>query len=167
LETVHRPFLWAIREGSATESLPPAFRSGNLAPETGLVVAWAPQRRVLEHSSVGVFVSHCGWNSLLESVWSGIPVVGCPRIAEQNLNLWLLQEWGIGVSGVNTITGGKGSVRHATLAAAVRRATHPSLWSELRERAAGLAAAARAAVSPSGSSTQTFQKFVRELLQTS
>ena len=89
LEAVGWPFLWVIRQGSATESLPENFRPGLLPMEKGLIVSWAPQRQVLEHRSIGAFVTHCGWNSSLESQWNGVPMVGCPRMAEQNTNLWL------------------------------------------------------------------------------
>jgi hypothetical protein len=85
LDAVGQPFLWALRKGSATGSLPESFGSGK-----GLVVPWAPQRQVLAHESVAAFVSHCGWNSVLESMWSAVPIVACPRLAEQNTNMWLL-----------------------------------------------------------------------------
>ena len=172
LEIVGRPFLWAIRDGSAIESLPESFRSGSLPAEKGLIVSWAPQRHVLEHKSVGVFVSHCGWNSTLESAWSGVPMVGCPRVSEQNTNMWLAQEWGIGVPGVDTMMGGVGSLRSATLTQALEHImgtpgidTHEGLYGvQLRKNAVEVTATARAAVSPSGASIQAFQEFVKDLL---
>jgi UDP:flavonoid glycosyltransferase YjiC (YdhE family) len=51
-----------------------------------MVCGWAPQIQVLAHRSVGGFVSHCGWNSILESLWYGVPVVTWPMYAEQQLN---------------------------------------------------------------------------------
>jgi UDP:flavonoid glycosyltransferase YjiC (YdhE family) len=162
LDAMGQPFLWALRKGSATESLPENFGSGK-----GLLVSWAPQRQVLGHKSVAAFVSHCGWNSVLESMWSGIPIVACPRVAEQNTNMWLLQEWGVGVAGVDTIMGGIGSIRSATLARALHDVmSTSSRAASLRRRAAEMAAAAHAAVSPSGSSSKAFQVFVNELLLT-
>ena len=135
-------------------------------------MSWAPQRHVLEHGSVGAFVSHCGWNSLLESIWNGVPVVGCPRMAEQNTNMWLAQEWGIGVAGVDTMMGGKGSVQSATLIQALRRVMGtPGIDNneelsrdDLRKKVAEVTLAAHAAMSPSGTSTKAFQEFVSELL---
>ena len=172
LEAFGRPFLWAIRDGSAIESLPLSFRSGNLPNEKGLIVSWAPQRHVLGHGSVGAFVSHCGWNSMLESIWNGVPVVVCPRLAEQNTNMWLAQEWGIGVAGVDTMMGGVGSLRSATLTQALEHImgtpgidTHEGLYGvQLRKNAVEVTATARAAVSPSGASIQAFQEFVKDLL---
>ncbi|OWM79602.1 UDP-glycosyltransferase 88B1-like [Punica granatum] len=55
--------------------------------ERGLVVnSWAPQVAVLNHSSVGGFVTHCGWNSVLEAVYAGVPMLAWPLYAEQKLN---------------------------------------------------------------------------------
>ncbi|EFJ19193.1 hypothetical protein SELMODRAFT_111636, partial [Selaginella moellendorffii] len=58
----------------------------------GLVVSWAPQREVLAHRAVAGFVSHCGWNSVLESVSSGVPIICWPRIYEQGLNRKIMAE---------------------------------------------------------------------------
>ncbi|XP_039786644.1 UDP-glycosyltransferase 72B1-like [Panicum virgatum] len=59
----------------------------------GLVVAsWAPQVRVLSHPATAVFVSHCGWNSTLESVASGVPMVAWPLHTEQRTNAAVLSE---------------------------------------------------------------------------
>jgi hypothetical protein len=61
--------------------------------ERGLVVkTWAPQVAVLNHDSVGGFVTHCGWNSVLEAVCAGVPMVAWPLYAEQKLNRVILVE---------------------------------------------------------------------------
>ncbi|KAL7259384.1 hypothetical protein ACSBR1_005309 [Camellia fascicularis] len=52
----------------------------------GMVCEWAPQTAVLGHAAVGGFVSHCGWNSILESLWFGVPIVTWPIYAEQQKN---------------------------------------------------------------------------------
>ncbi|KAL7239305.1 hypothetical protein ACSBR2_005249 [Camellia fascicularis] len=52
----------------------------------GMVCGWAPQTTVLGHAAVGGFVSHCGWNSILESLWVGVPIVTWPMYAEQQMN---------------------------------------------------------------------------------
>ncbi|KAL5541257.1 hypothetical protein UlMin_042479 [Ulmus minor] len=59
--------------------------------EVGLVVpSWAPQVRVLSHGSTGGFLSHCGWNSTLESIVNGVPMIAWPLYAEQKMNAVLL-----------------------------------------------------------------------------
>ncbi|KAI4969585.1 hypothetical protein ZWY2020_000499 [Hordeum vulgare] len=55
-----------------------------------LVPLWAPQVEILNHAAVGGFVSHCGWNSTLESVAAGVPMVAWPLYAEQRLNAVML-----------------------------------------------------------------------------
>jgi UDP:flavonoid glycosyltransferase YjiC (YdhE family) len=47
---------------------------------------WVPQRRILNHVAIGGFVTHCGWNSILESVCAGIPMLTWPFWADQNMN---------------------------------------------------------------------------------
>jgi UDP:flavonoid glycosyltransferase YjiC (YdhE family) len=61
--------------------------------ERGLVVkSWAPQVAVLNHESVGGFVTHCGWNSVLEALSAGVPMVAWPLYAGQRLNRVILVE---------------------------------------------------------------------------
>ncbi|KAJ0803151.1 putative anthocyanidin 3-O-glucosyltransferase [Helianthus annuus] len=64
----------------------------------GKVIGWAPQVALLAHSAVGGFVSHCGWNSLLESIWFGVPVATWPVYAEQQMNAFeMVVELGLSV----------------------------------------------------------------------
>ncbi|KAL3752331.1 hypothetical protein ACJRO7_013048 [Eucalyptus globulus] len=61
--------------------------------ERGMVVkSWAPQIQVLSHQSVGGFVTHCGWNSIIEAVHAGVPMVAWPLYAEQKVNRAFLVE---------------------------------------------------------------------------
>ncbi|KAJ1294504.1 hypothetical protein BS78_01G151400 [Paspalum vaginatum] len=79
------------------EWLPERFEARARAGNRGLVVrGWAPQVRILAHGATGAFLSHCGWNSVLESMAHGVPVVGWPLAAEQFYNVWMLaEEWGV------------------------------------------------------------------------
>ncbi|KAL1552836.1 UDP-glycosyltransferase 88B1-like [Salvia divinorum] len=100
LERSGRRFLWVVRsppsedksrrflkppEPDWEELLPAGFveRTG----ERGLVVkSWAPKVAVLNHAAVGGFVTHCGWNSILEAVCAGVPMAAWPMYAEQHFN---------------------------------------------------------------------------------
>ncbi|XVF46713.1 hypothetical protein PTKIN_Ptkin03bG0050100 [Pterospermum kingtungense] len=62
----------------------------------GMICEWAPQVEVLAHKAIGGFVSHCGWNSILESLWYGVPIVTWPMYAEQQLNAFkMVKELGL------------------------------------------------------------------------
>lgn len=96
------PFLWVLRPDvmmGESGSLPDEFIKET--KDRGLIVSWCPQDQVLGHPSVGVFLTHCGWNSLVEGVCeSGVPVICWPFFAEQQTNCryaCLDDEWGIGV----------------------------------------------------------------------
>lgn len=100
LEQSEQRFLWVVRtelEGSDSveekpslnELLPEGFLERT--KEKGYVVRdWAPQMEILSHHSVGGFVTHCGWNSMLEAVSEGVPMVAWPLYAEQKLNRVLM-----------------------------------------------------------------------------
>ncbi|TMW83836.1 hypothetical protein EJD97_000630 [Solanum chilense] len=87
-------FLWSIRPPVDAETtkleeiLPERFlqRTKN----RGIVCGWAPQVDILAHKATGAFVSHCGWNSTIESVWHGVPIVAWPLYAEQHINAFQL-----------------------------------------------------------------------------
>ncbi|CAM0881747.1 unnamed protein product [Alopecurus aequalis] len=65
----------------------------------GLVVPlWAPQVEILNHRAVGGFLSHCGWNSSLESAAAGVPMVAWPLFAEQRVNAVMLSSERVGLA---------------------------------------------------------------------
>ena len=89
--------------------------------ENGLVVEWCDQVRVLAHAAVGCFVTHCGWNSVAESVASGVPMVGVPKVSEQSMNARLVERgWRVGVRA--RVDGG-GVLRAAELRRCVEEVT--------------------------------------------
>lgn len=65
---------------------------------SGRIVYWAPQTQVLAHDSVGVFVTHCGSNSVTESLSSGVPMICRPFFGDQGVAARVIQDlWEIGV----------------------------------------------------------------------
>lgn len=94
-------FLWAIRpdliwDENGPGAMPEELRAGGM--EMGRIVGWAPQEEVLAHDAVGGFLTHCGWNSVLESICAGKPMICRPMVAEQQVNGRCVSEmWGLGV----------------------------------------------------------------------
>ncbi|MCD9638856.1 hypothetical protein HAX54_023016 [Datura stramonium] len=100
-----RPFLWVRRKGEEEEE--ENFEYDDVVDEKlGLIVPWCSQMEVLFHKSIGCFVTHCGWNSTLESMVSGVPIVGCPQFSDQTTNAKMVEEvWGIGVRANKEVEG--------------------------------------------------------------
>jgi UDP:flavonoid glycosyltransferase YjiC (YdhE family) len=100
LKATGRPYLGVWRE-VAEEGTPLDGTSGGGGAadgRQGMVVEWCDQTRVLSHPAVGCFVTHCGWNSALESIASGLPIVAMPQWTDQPTVAWLVQECaGVGV----------------------------------------------------------------------
>ena len=67
--------------------------------QMGMMVPWCSQVEVLSHPSLGCFVTHCGWNSTLESLVLGVPMVAFPQRSDQGTNAKLIEDvWKTGVS---------------------------------------------------------------------
>ena len=93
-----RPFLWVIRGNGEGEKKDDKLSCIEELEQQGMIVPWCSQVEVLSHPSVGCFVTHCGWNSTLESLASGVPVVGFPQWADQNTNAKLVEDvWKTGI----------------------------------------------------------------------
>uniref|UniRef100_UPI00325C34B6 glycosyltransferase n=1 Tax=Siraitia grosvenorii TaxID=190515 RepID=UPI00325C34B6 len=102
LEASEVNFIWVVRfpQGDNTSGIEDALPKGFLerAGERGMVVkGWAPQAKILKHWSTGGFVSHCGWNSVMESMMFGVPIIGVPMHVDQPFNAGLVEEAGVGV----------------------------------------------------------------------
>ncbi|KAL8493261.1 hypothetical protein ACS0TY_024468 [Phlomoides rotata] len=152
LEACKFPFLWSLKD-QARGSLPDGFLERTTS--FGKIVSWAPQLQVLAHGSVGVFVTHCGWNSIVESISSGVPMICRPFFGDQKLNSRMVQDsWKIGLR----IEGGVFSKSGAM------EALHSIMTgvegNRIRENVNLLKEEARIAVEPEGSSSKNFEKLL-------
>ncbi|KAL3628431.1 hypothetical protein CASFOL_027477 [Castilleja foliolosa] len=88
LEASNRPFIWVIRNSSDEfKTWLKEEKFEERVKERGLLIhGWAPQVLILSHSSVGGFLTHCGWNSTLEGITSGLPLMTWPLFADQFFN---------------------------------------------------------------------------------
>uniref|UniRef100_A0A2N9G0P8 Uncharacterized protein n=1 Tax=Fagus sylvatica TaxID=28930 RepID=A0A2N9G0P8_FAGSY len=119
LELSQQRFIWVLRSPNKIDELPDGFlaRTHNL----GLVVTqWAPQSEILGHPSTGGFLSHCGWNSSLESILNGVPMIAWPLYAEQKMNAAMLTEE-LGVAVRPKIAPTKGIVAREEIEMMVRK----------------------------------------------
>ncbi|KAL8090292.1 hypothetical protein AgCh_039677 [Apium graveolens] len=100
LELSKLNFIWVVRfhcedNMKLEEALPLGFH--DKVGERGLVMeGWAPQAKILRHSSTGGFVSHCGWSSIMESMMFGVPVIAMPMHIDQPYNALVVKEVGVG-----------------------------------------------------------------------
>lgn len=94
------PFLWIVRpdvvKGKNSATLSDKFLEAT--KDRGMIAQWCPQEKVLAHPSVGAFLTHSGWNSTLEGICGGVPMLCWPFFAEQQVNCrYACTTWGIGL----------------------------------------------------------------------
>ncbi|KAG9456015.1 hypothetical protein H6P81_000523 [Aristolochia fimbriata] len=150
LEASGARFVWSMKD-AARVHLPDGFLERTKG--RGLVVPWAPQAAMLAHAATGAFVTHCGWNSVLESVAGGVPMICRPIFVDQTMNARAVTDvWRIGVAAEG---GAFGKCLSLVLDGEEGK--------EMRRRAVALKETARSAVGDGGSSSKNFGALV-ELL---
>lgn len=165
-------FLWVIRappsEDQADQFLPPPEPDLNSLLPVGFMdrtkgrgfvaKSWAPQIDILGHEAVGGFVTHCGWNSTLEAVCAGVPLVAWPLYAEQRFNKILL------VEEIKIALPLNGSDDWFISSDEIERRVKQIIGSEegeaVRERVLKLSAEAKAALGEGGTSKMALAKLV-------
>lgn len=149
LEDSNVPFIWSLRE-KLKVYLPDGFE--DRANSNGLVVPWVPQIDVLAHCAVGVFVTHGGWNSILESIAGGVPLIVKPFLGDNRLNGRMVEDvWEIGVSVENGVLTKNGIMSSLDLVLAQVKGK------KMRENLRQVKEVAQRAVGPKGSSTENFK----------
>ncbi|KAL6859057.1 hypothetical protein ACP4OV_018059 [Aristida adscensionis] len=149
-------FVWAARSGTA---VPEGFEAATAS--RGMVIrGWAPQVEILRHRAVGWFLTHCGWNSVLEAAAAGVAVLTWPMGADQFTDAWLLAEAGVAVP----VAEGADTVPDAgRMADAIAAATTGEKGKAVRERAVELGRKAAAALAGGGSSQRDLDGLVQML----
>jgi hypothetical protein len=172
LESSSQRFLWVVRSprspGESADDLDAILPDGFLerTRDRGLVVkSWAPQVDVLRHRAAGAFVTHCGWNSPLEGVVAGLPLLCWPLYAEQGLNkVFIVEEMRLGVEVKRTLVGDEDVVKAEEVEAKVRWVMEESDGARaLRERAAAARDRATEALAEGGPSHAVFLGFLEDL----
>ncbi|CAL9092976.1 unnamed protein product [Musa textilis] len=156
-------FIWVLRPGSsssgAADPLPQGFLEASR--ERGLVVPWCRQREVLQHPAVGGFLTHCGWNSVAESMWCGVPMLCFPLFSDQPPNRKLVvQNLGIG-----TDLGEIGEVSRGKVSSRIDELMGGEGGAELRRKMKEVKKAVQGAVAPNGSSRKNLDQFTADLFR--
>nr|CAB3478224.1 unnamed protein product [Digitaria exilis] len=128
----------------------------------GLVVkSWAPQVEVLNHPATGAFVTHCGWNSIMEGVMAGVPMLCWPLYAEQKMNkVFVTEDMGVGMEIEGYMTG---FVKADEAEAKVRLVMESEEGRALKARVAARKKEAEAALEAGGSSNAAFLQFLLDV----
>ncbi|KAK6159320.1 hypothetical protein DH2020_006634 [Rehmannia glutinosa] len=166
LEASGQDFIWVVQKGKNEDNWLPEGFEDRTKGKGLLIRGWAPQVMILDHPSVGAFVTHCGWNSTLEGICAGVPMVAWPTFAEQFYNEKLVTEvLGIGVSVGNKKWQRVGSegVERAAVKTAVERIMVGETAAEMRRRAMSYKEMARKAVEEGGSSYNCLNDLIHEL----
>ncbi|KAD3069084.1 hypothetical protein R6Q59_016930 [Mikania micrantha] len=176
LELSKQRFIWVVRspndqpnaayfnshdDKDPLEFIPNGFLRRTIGK--GLVVSsWAPQAQILSHSSTGGFLTHCGWNSILESVVHGVPAIAWPLYAEQKMNAEYLTE-GIKVA-LRPAVDENGIVGHLEVTRVVKSLLDGEEGKAIRTRIRDLKVAATNVVSKDGCSTKTLEELSSKLI---
>ncbi|XP_058109352.1 UDP-glycosyltransferase 76B1-like [Magnolia sinica] len=151
-----QPFLWVLRPGSIhghdSVELPEGFEEKTR--ERGRIVNWAPQQEVLAHPSVGGFWTHNGWNSTLESICEGVPMLCSPYLWDQKVNARFASHvWKVGIQLEN-------GFNRSEIEWAIRRLMVEIEGKEIRERARDLKENAMRCMEKGGSSYESLESLV-------
>ncbi|KAI5059941.1 hypothetical protein GOP47_0024361 [Adiantum capillus-veneris] len=163
----NQPFLWVIRpgsfEGSLSDVLPVGF--SERTRNRGYIVSWCPQLLVLSHRALGGFMTHCGWNSILENLClGGVPMICWPHEAEQALNARVIVDiWKVGLKVKKEEDG---IVKLEEVERVVRAVMCEEGAKELKDKAIELGKVAKRAVEEGGSSLKNIEKVLEVVSNT-
>uniref|UniRef100_A0A0A9D9A8 Glycosyltransferase n=2 Tax=Arundo donax TaxID=35708 RepID=A0A0A9D9A8_ARUDO len=153
-------FLWNVRPDLVKDAGDAGLPAGFAAVTEGrsMLSTWCPQAAVLAHEAVGVFLTHSGWNSTLESICGGVPMVCWPFFAEQQTNCrYKCTEWGIGMEIGD-------EVRREEVEALIREAMEGEKGREMRQRVEELRESAVASARSGGRSMRNVDRLINEVL---
>ncbi|KAF5730097.1 UDP-glucoronosyl/UDP-glucosyl transferase family protein [Tripterygium wilfordii] len=158
LKASNKQFLWVTKESQ--NKLPIEFV--NSLGEEGLLVEWCNQLEVLAHQAVGCFVTHCGWNSTLEGLSLGVPMVSIPQWSDQPTNAKFVEEWRVGVRAKKD---GEGIVTREELKVCIEEIMVGENSEEIRRNANKYRELAKRAVGLGGSSDKNISQFVMKVIK--
>ncbi|KAL3755265.1 hypothetical protein ACJRO7_002332 [Eucalyptus globulus] len=175
LERSGQKFIWVLREADKADifsggvearkiELPQGFKETVEARDSGVVVRdWAPQLEILGHPATGGFLSHCGWNSCMESISMGVPSLAWPMHSDQPSNAVLItQVLKIGLMVQDCMSQDK-VVKSSAIQGAVEALMASEQGDEMRKSAAELGAAVRGSMDEGGVSRVELESFITHI----
>ncbi|PKU66835.1 crocetin glucosyltransferase 3 [Dendrobium catenatum] len=173
LEASGLAFIWVVRpplgfdmngEFEADRWLPDGFEARMAEKRRGLVVRrWAPQIGILSHKATGGFMSHCGWNSVMESLSRGVPVIGWPVSSEQFYNsMMMVAEMRVGME---MARGAMGEVNAKKVERVVRMVMEGEKGNAMRNRAARCGEMIRSAMEEEGKKKGSSVRAIDEVFE--
>ncbi|CAN6350555.1 unnamed protein product [Urochloa humidicola] len=172
LDASGKSFLWVIRAN--TSWMPPEGWKERVGDRGMVFTGWAPQTAILAHPAVGAFVTHCGWNSVMETVAAGVPVLTWPMVVEQFITERFVTEvlaigerlWPEGAGVRSTKAEEHETVPAEAVARAVARFMEPGgAGDAARSKVKELSAKAHAAMEEGGSSHNDLCRLIDDLIE--
>ena len=149
-------FLWVIRDTEETNKLPKGFVDE--IGDKGLIVNWSPQIEVLSNQVLGCFLTHAGWNSIIEALSLEVPMVAMPQWTDQPMDAKFIEDvWKVGVRvGVD----GDGIVKRDYIESCIREVMEGESGREMKMNAKKWRDLAIEAVSEGGTSDKNIDEFI-------
>lgn len=154
-------FIWVLRpdivSSNETQILPVGFEDE--IKNRGLIVSWCCQIEVISHPAIGGFLTHCGWNSILESMWRGLPLLCYPLLTDQFTNRKLVvDDWKVGINLCD-----RKSITEEEVKEKVNSLMSGKSSEELRRNAKKVRNTLESALDKDGSSNINFDRFIDDV----
>ncbi|XP_004251744.1 zeatin O-glucosyltransferase [Solanum lycopersicum] len=172
LEQSNHRFIWVLRKGDNSEKLkekdvkielPKGFEER--VEGRGIVVNWAPQLEILGHLSTGGFMTHCGWNSCIESISKGVPVATWPISYDQPFNaVFLTNMLKIGIA-VKSWSHRNELITASTIEKSVKTLMGTVEGEEMRQRAVKLSKQMKNSVRSGGLARKDMEAFISHIIE--
>ncbi|KAK3442347.1 hypothetical protein EUGRSUZ_B02537 [Eucalyptus grandis] len=154
-------FVWVLRtdivSSEDTDPLPDGFKQE--LGDRAIIIPWCSQNAVLSHPAIGGFLTHCGWNSILESIWSGVPMLCFPLLTDQFTNRKLVvSDWKIGLN-----LSDRNKTTREEVANKISQLMSQDSGSKFKNAVEALKTKLEEALMPDGSSTKDLDQFIVDI----